>query len=56
MIRVVFENHWKRAMDQGFDIQGVDWDGVVSLYKDAINVYRAITVTRGGIDMECESW
>ncbi|KAI8073208.1 hypothetical protein BC940DRAFT_343891 [Gongronella butleri] len=33
-----------------------DWEGLVTLYKDATNVYRSITVTRGGIEMEWESW
>ncbi|KAI8093558.1 uncharacterized protein BX664DRAFT_295379 [Halteromyces radiatus] len=34
----------------------LDWDGLVTLYKDAVNVYRAMTVTRSGIEMEWESW
>jgi hypothetical protein len=33
-----------------------DWEGLAALYKDAVNVYRSITVTRGGIEMEWESW
>ncbi|KAI8332922.1 hypothetical protein BC941DRAFT_435785 [Chlamydoabsidia padenii] len=39
------------AMDSQFD-----WEGLAALYKDAVNVYRSITVTRGGIEMEWESW
>lgn len=33
-----------------------DWEGLVSLYKDALNIYRAITVAHDGIDIESQSW
>lgn len=33
-----------------------DWDGLVNLYKDALNIYRAITVANDGIDIESQSW
>lgn len=63
MIKLVFEDHHARLNQKQSreahlaDLQQVtDWEGLVALYKDAINVYRAITVTRGGIDMEWESW
>lgn len=36
--------------------QVTDWEGLVALYKDAINVYRAIAVSKGGIEIEWESW
>ncbi|KAI7855415.1 hypothetical protein BDC45DRAFT_568310 [Circinella umbellata] len=58
MIKLIFENHWQRFKDkpESGTASGTDWEGLVVLYKDAINVYRAITVSRGGIDMEWESW
>ncbi|KAI9315822.1 hypothetical protein BX666DRAFT_1859621 [Dichotomocladium elegans] len=57
LIRSIFENHWVRSSEQRLAIlQGSDWEGLIALYKDAINVYRAVTVARGGIDMEPESW
>ncbi|KAI8367588.1 uncharacterized protein BYT42DRAFT_586812 [Radiomyces spectabilis] len=63
MIKLIFEQHWKSMAiteDRESLVAGVqqisDWEGLVMLYKDAINVYRAITVTQGGIDMEWESW
>jgi hypothetical protein len=33
-----------------------DWEGLVNLYKDALNIYRAITVAHDGIDIESQSW
>ncbi|KAI9282378.1 hypothetical protein BC943DRAFT_328675 [Umbelopsis sp. AD052] len=33
-----------------------DWEGLVCLYKDALNIYRAITVAHDGIDIESQSW
>ncbi|KAI8993599.1 hypothetical protein BDB01DRAFT_847455 [Pilobolus umbonatus] len=33
-----------------------DWEGLVLLYKDAINVYRAIAASRSGIEFEWQSW
>lgn len=33
-----------------------DWEGLVNLYKDALNIYRAITVANDGIDIESQSW
>ncbi|KAF7726352.1 Ral GTPase-activating protein subunit alpha-1 [Apophysomyces ossiformis] len=64
MIKLVFDAHGGQATATGEDRDGfvawtqqtTDWEGLASIYKDAINVYRAITVTRGGIDMEWESW
>ena len=58
MIKLIFENHWQRFKDkpESGTTSGTDWEGLIALYKDAINVYRAITVSRGGIDMEWESW
>ncbi|KAI8144750.1 hypothetical protein BJV82DRAFT_606134 [Fennellomyces sp. T-0311] len=58
MIKLIFEDHWRRFKDhpEKGQLQGTEWEGLVALYKDALNVYRAITVTRGGIDMEWESW
>lgn len=53
MIKLVFDQHV--TIDPN-DLNVVDWDGLVSLYKDALNVYRAVTVSRGGIDIEVESW
>ncbi|ORX55802.1 hypothetical protein DM01DRAFT_1335187 [Hesseltinella vesiculosa] len=51
MIQLIFDQPSATVLDPEFD-----WDGLVNLYKDAINVYRSITVTRGGIEMEWESW
>lgn len=60
MIKLVFEDHDDHVPNDQVNTidmqQNADWESLVHLYKDAINVYRAITVTRGGIDMELESW
>ncbi|KAG0169558.1 Ral GTPase-activating protein subunit alpha-2 [Apophysomyces sp. BC1015] len=64
MIKLVFNAHGSQSTATGEDrdafVTGTqhvtDWEGLAAIYKDAINVYRAITVTRGGIDMEWESW
>ncbi|KAI9484408.1 hypothetical protein BDB00DRAFT_148787 [Zychaea mexicana] len=58
MIKLVFEDHWQRFKKhpESNAQLGTEWEGLIVLYKDAINVYRAITVCRGGIDMEWESW
>jgi hypothetical protein len=60
MIKMIFlgnqQNHLARHLrDLGTD-SNYDWEGLAALYKDAVNVYRSITVTRGGIEMEWESW
>lgn len=62
MIKLVFEDRKSSDLSNSRDKmaagaqQVTDWDGLVSLYKDAINVYRAIAVSKGGIDIEWESW
>ncbi|GAA5798646.1 hypothetical protein HPULCUR_004051 [Helicostylum pulchrum] len=60
MIKLVFEDRRPEANNRdnlAASAQQVsDWEGLVALYKDAINVYRAISVSRGGIDIEWESW
>ncbi|CAO3607595.1 unnamed protein product [Cunninghamella echinulata] len=67
MIKLIFENDNDNNKQDSKDSNTMeattkifssdaDWESAVALYKDAINVYRAITVTRGGIEMECESW
>ncbi|OBZ91240.1 Ral GTPase-activating protein subunit alpha-2 [Choanephora cucurbitarum] len=63
MIKLVFEDRRQDATQQSnrdvqaFNAQQVaDWEGLVALYKDAISVYRSITVSKGGIDIEWESW
>lgn len=60
MIKLVFEDRRPEANSRdnlAASAQQVsDWEGLVALYKDAINVYRAISVSRGGIDIEWESW
>lgn len=60
MIKLVFEDRRPESNSRDFlaaTVQQVtDWEGLVALYKDAINVYRAIAVSRGGIDIEWESW
>lgn len=33
-----------------------DWEGLVNLYKDALNIYRAIIVADNGIEIETQSW
>lgn len=33
-----------------------DWDGLVELYKDALSVYRALCVSKTGIELDLESW
>lgn len=62
MIKLVFDE------DKRFDLgprrdrmagklqPATDWEGLVHLYKDALNVYRAIAVSKGGIEIEWESW
>ncbi|KAI8984457.1 hypothetical protein BDF20DRAFT_911553 [Mycotypha africana] len=59
MIKLIFEDRsGKNSRDMtAADMQQVtDWDGLVALYKDAIGIYRAIAVSKGGIDIEWESW
>jgi hypothetical protein len=60
MIKLVFEDkreNLPRRDRMAAQVQQVtDWEGLVSLYKDAMNVYRAIAVSKGGIDIEWESW
>ncbi|CAO3638558.1 unnamed protein product [Cunninghamella blakesleeana] len=65
MIKLIFEDKTDNNNDKNNETTtskdlpcdpSYDWEGAVALYKDAINVYRAITITRGGIEMECESW
>jgi hypothetical protein len=58
MIKLVFEDKNEQRRDRmAAQVQQVtDWEGLVSLYKDAMNVYRAIAVSKGGIDIEWESW
>jgi hypothetical protein len=59
MIKLIFEED-KKLENRDAIAAGVqriaDWEGLVSLYKDAINVYRAITVSKSGMDIEWESW
>ncbi|CAO3694673.1 unnamed protein product [Rhizopus microsporus] len=61
MIKLIFEDR-RGSDDKSRDVlaanaqQVTDWEGLVALYKDAINVYRAIVVSKGGIDIEWESW
>ncbi|KAG1471230.1 hypothetical protein G6F56_002246 [Rhizopus delemar] len=61
MIKLIFEDH-RPSEEQSRDAivasvqQVTDWEGLVALYKDAINLYRAIVVSKGGIDIEWESW
>jgi hypothetical protein len=33
-----------------------DWEGLVNLYKDALNIYRAIIIADNGIEIESQSW
>ncbi|KAI9480932.1 MAG: hypothetical protein EXX96DRAFT_564755 [Benjaminiella poitrasii] len=60
MIKLVFEDKQPDVRSRDSIVahaQNVtDWEGLVSLYKDAINVYRAIAASKGGIDLEWESW
>ncbi|KAI9018532.1 hypothetical protein CLU79DRAFT_705818 [Phycomyces nitens] len=59
MIKLLFENkNGSRDRDSLVaQVQQVtDWEGLTALYKDAINLYRAVTVSRGGIEMEDETW
>ncbi|RCI03744.1 Ral GTPase-activating protein subunit alpha-2, partial [Rhizopus stolonifer] len=63
MIKLIFEDrrpdasHQSKRDIQAASVQQVaDWEGLVALYKDAINVYRSIAVSKGGIDIEWESW
>ncbi|KAL0079919.1 hypothetical protein F4703DRAFT_1174065 [Phycomyces blakesleeanus] len=59
MIKLLFEN---KSGSRDRDVlvaqvqQVTDWEGLTALYKDAINLYRAVTVSRGGIEMEDETW
>ncbi|ORZ14187.1 hypothetical protein BCR42DRAFT_393825 [Absidia repens] len=51
MIKMIFINVPQSARslrDIPVDSQ-CDWEGLVVLYKDAVNVYRSITVTRGAL-------
>ncbi|KAI7906537.1 uncharacterized protein BX663DRAFT_496797 [Cokeromyces recurvatus] len=59
MIKLIFDQ--KRPEESrdnmvAYTQQTMDWEGLVSLYKDALNLYRAIAVSKGGIDIESESW
>jgi hypothetical protein len=64
MIKLIFENKSKNKVHDDVILAAnvqksavsIDWEGLVSLYKDAINLYRTIIVSRGGIDIEWESW
>ncbi|CAO3589975.1 unnamed protein product [Absidia cylindrospora] len=58
MIKMIFINTHQSARSlRDIPVDSpCDWEGLVVLYKDAVNVYRSITVTRGGIEMEWESW
>ncbi|KAL9549835.1 hypothetical protein MBANPS3_005021 [Mucor bainieri] len=68
MIKLIFEDRAPRKNSSGGSGSGsrdmmvanvqqvTDWEGLVALYKDAINVYRAIAVSKGGIEIEWESW
>ncbi|CEP09769.1 hypothetical protein [Parasitella parasitica] len=62
MIKLVFEDHTPQMSGSSRDLlaanvqQVTDWEGLVALYKDVINVYRAIAVSKGGIEIEWESW
>ncbi|KAG1463089.1 hypothetical protein G6F46_002102 [Rhizopus delemar] len=59
MIKLIFEDHRVGENRDALvaNVQQVtDWEGLVALYKDAINLYRAIVVSKGGIDIEWESW
>lgn len=62
MIKLIFEDRTPRKSGGSRDMmvasvqQVTDWEGLVALYKDAINVYRAIAVSKGGIEIEWESW
>lgn len=60
MIKLIFEDRRMEYNNRDVMVASVqqvtDWEGLVALYKDAINVYRAIAVSRGGIDIEWESW
>ncbi|CAO0796344.1 unnamed protein product [Mucor circinelloides] len=62
MIKLIFEDRMPRKGGGSRDMmaanvqQVTDWEGLVALYKDAINVYRAIAVSKGGIEIEWESW
>ncbi|KAI9252129.1 hypothetical protein BY458DRAFT_359294 [Sporodiniella umbellata] len=61
MIKLIFEDH-RPSEEQSRDALAAntqkvtDWEGLVALYKDAINLYRAIVMSKGGIDIEWESW
>ncbi|KAI8362756.1 hypothetical protein BD560DRAFT_178321 [Blakeslea trispora] len=63
MIKLVFEDRRPDAtQNNSRDVQALnaqqvtDLEGLVALYKDAISVYRSIAVSKGGIDIEWESW
>lgn len=59
MIKLIFEDHRVGENRDSLVVnvqQVTDWEGLVALYKDAINLYRAIVVSKGGIDIEWESW
>lgn len=62
MIKLIFEDRTPKKSGGSRDMmvanvqQVTDWEGLVALYKDAINVYRAIAVSKGGIEIEWESW
>lgn len=60
MIKLIFEDTRKDKSSRdtmAANVQQVtDWEGLVSLYKDAISVYRAIAASKGGIEIEWESW
>ncbi|KAI7868261.1 hypothetical protein BDF14DRAFT_1881054 [Spinellus fusiger] len=58
MIKLLFESGGTHYGKEGWNANGqiMDGEGLLALYKDAINVYRAITVAQGGVDMEWESW
>jgi hypothetical protein len=62
MIKLIFEDRRNEQQSGNRDLmaagaqQVTDWEGLVALYKDAMNVYRAIAVSKGGIDIEWESW
>jgi hypothetical protein len=60
MIKLIFfqdtKNNTTREMRVANAQLVSDWDGLVGLYKDSLSVYRAISVSKSGIELEGESW